>query len=170
MRSRGRREPSPGISRHSSPRACAQPPASSPSCTTGEQSALDLKPNRFPKSGRCRSIFYRARINVFLETVFFFFFVFFLTVHPATGPLLPDSASPHQALGRTWGTSQLCDSSLTAAGAASVSIASQLGQARGAADAAVPALPPRGSLHTPRAPSESRGRGQAVGTAELFTR
>lgn len=100
----------------------------------------------------------------------FFFFVFFLTVHPATGPLLPDSASPHQALGRTWGTSQLCDSSLTAAGAASVSIASQLGQARGAADAAVPALPPRGSLHTPRAPSESRGRGQAVGTAELFTR
>jgi len=105
MRSGGRSQPSPGISRHTSPRARAQPPAS-PSCTTGERSALDVK-NQIAFQNQA-DLFSIVRESTFSRDLVF---VFFLTAHPA---------ALHHGPGCTLGVSQLPDIFLAAAGAASV--------------------------------------------------
>lgn len=133
MRSRGRSEPSPRTSRHTSPRARAQPPAS-PSSTAGEQSALDVK-NQIAFQNQA-DLFSIVRESTFSRDLVF---VFFLTVHPPRGPPLPDSAALRHGLGRTSDVSQLPDIFLTAVRAAFVSVTSWLGQARDPVAAAVPA-------------------------------
>ncbi|XP_064885113.1 11-beta-hydroxysteroid dehydrogenase type 2 isoform X3 [Columba livia] len=134
MRSWGRSEASPGTSRDVSPQAHAQPLAS-PSCTLGEQSALDVK-NQIAFQ-KIRQIYFLLCENQhFLETSFF---VFFLTMHPPREPPLPGSAALHHGLGCTSGISQLPNTFLPDAGAAFVSITFWLGQAQDPVAAAVPA-------------------------------
>ncbi|KAM6252765.1 11-beta-hydroxysteroid dehydrogenase type 2 isoform 1-T1 [Porphyrio hochstetteri] len=111
MRSRGGSEPSPGISRHTSPRARAQP-AASPPCTAGEQWALDVRNQiAFPNQADLFSIVQESTFYRDLG------FVFFLPVHPQRGPSLPASAALHHTLGWTLGVSQLPSLFLTAVGA-----------------------------------------------------
>ncbi|XP_054054395.1 11-beta-hydroxysteroid dehydrogenase type 2 isoform X2 [Rissa tridactyla] len=136
MRSRGRSEPSPGISRDTGPRARAQPSAS-PSCTTGEQSALDVKYQiAFQNQADLFSI---MRESTFSRDLIF---VFFLTVHPPRRPPLPDSAALHHGLGCTSGISQLPKIFLPAAGAASVCLHHLLaGSGPGSCSHCLPAVP-----------------------------
>lgn len=114
MRLWGRSEPSPGISRRTSPRARALPPAW-PSCIAGEQSALDVK-NQIAFQNQA-DLFSIVRESTFSRDLVF---VFFLTAHPPRGPPPPDSAALHHRLGCTSDVSQLPDIFLTAVGAASI--------------------------------------------------
>ncbi|XP_055582871.1 11-beta-hydroxysteroid dehydrogenase type 2 isoform X2 [Falco biarmicus] len=133
MRSRGRSEPSPGISRHTSPRARAQMLAS-PSCAAGEQSALDVK-NQIAFQNQT-DLFSIVRESPFSRDLGF---VCFLTAHPPRGPPLPDSAALHHGLGCTSAISQLPDILLTAVGAVFGSITSWLGQTWDPVATAIPA-------------------------------
>ncbi|KAM6058112.1 11-beta-hydroxysteroid dehydrogenase type 2 isoform 1-T1 [Chlamydotis macqueenii] len=118
MGSQGRSEPSPRISKHTSPQACAQPWAP-PSCTAGDQSALDVK-NQIAFQNQANADLF----SIVCESTFSrdLGFVFFLTMHPPKGPPLPASAALHHGLGCTLGVSQLSDIFLTALGTASICV------------------------------------------------